>query len=79
MKQSSLSSRQQAVYDFIGQYHIEQGIAPSFRDIADSLQISLTAVRTYIEILKTKGYIAQKEGIRRSLRILKTKAVREAE
>jgi SOS-response transcriptional repressor LexA len=79
MEQNPLPEQQKAVYDFIERYHAEQGIAPSVKDIADSLQISITTARTYIEILKAKGYVANKEGARRSLRIVKTEAAQEAE
>jgi SOS-response transcriptional repressor LexA len=71
--QNQLPEQQKAVYDFIERYHEEQGIAPSVKDVADFLQISVTTARTYIEILKAKGYVTNTEGIRRSLRIIKTK------
>jgi SOS-response transcriptional repressor LexA len=79
MEQNPLPEQQKAVYDFIKRYHAEQDIAPSIRDVADSLGISVAAVRTYIEILKAKGYVANTEGVRRSLRIIKTEAAQEAE
>jgi SOS-response transcriptional repressor LexA len=78
MEQNQLPEQQKAVYDFIERYHAERGIAPSVRNIADSLQISVTTARIYIEILKAKGYVANTEGIRRSLRIIKTKTIQEA-
>jgi DNA-binding FadR family transcriptional regulator len=83
MEQNQLPPQQKAVCDFIGRYHAERGIAPSDRDVADSLQVSVTTVRAYIEILKAKGCVTSTEGIRRSLRIAdaveKTKTTQEAE
>ncbi|MDR1412219.1 MAG: hypothetical protein LBI91_08430 [Spirochaetaceae bacterium] len=79
MKQNPLPFQQQAVYDFIERYHAEQGIAPSVRDIADSLQIGVTTARVYIEILKAKGFVASTEGVRRSLRIAGAGAEQGAE
>jgi SOS-response transcriptional repressor LexA len=83
MEQSPLPSQQKAVYDFIKRYHTEQEIAPSIRDIANSLQVSVTTARIYVGILKNKGYVTNTPGIRRSLRITKTeeqnKVIQEAE
>jgi SOS-response transcriptional repressor LexA len=83
MGQNQMPPRQEAVYDFIGRYHAERGFAPSVRDIADFLSVSVTTARVYVEILKIKGYVANTEGIRRSLRVIKAgdqgEAIQEAE
>lgn len=83
MKQGKLPEQQRAVCDFIERYHAERGIAPSVKDVADSLQVGVTTARTYIEILKAKGCVASTEGIRRSLRTTgaaeKTETAQEAE
>jgi SOS-response transcriptional repressor LexA len=70
VKKNTLSQQQQKIYDFIGGYHRENGIAPTIVEIADSLGLARTTVKTYVDILKNKGYVAGKHGIPRSLRIV---------
>jgi SOS-response transcriptional repressor LexA len=74
-----LSPQQKAAYDFIERYHAKEGIAPSVKDVADSLRIGISTARTHIEILKARGWVATTKGIRRSLRIIKTGIAQEAE
>jgi SOS-response transcriptional repressor LexA len=77
MEQKPLPKRQKSVYEFIERYHAERGMAPSAKDIADSLNVSVTTARVYIEILKDKGYVAATKGVRRSLRIIKTETAQK--
>jgi len=65
-----LSKRQQEVYDYINQYHADNGISPSLADIADGLGLSNSTIATYIENLRKKGRVTSIPNIPRSLRVI---------
>ena len=65
-----LSPRQQQVYDFIKEYHLQNGFSPSLADVADGVGLAVSTVATYVKLVKAKGYITSKEGIPRSLKII---------
>jgi SOS-response transcriptional repressor LexA len=65
-----LSSRQKEVYDFIARYSVENGFCPSLADIARGLDLHDSTVATYVNILKTKGYVTSEYRVARSLRVV---------
>jgi repressor LexA len=67
---TELSKRQQEVYDFINQYHAENGFSPSMADIADGLDLANSTIATYIDNLKKKGRVTSMPGVPRSLKVV---------
>ena len=68
---AELTTRQQAVYDFIIANYKETGYFPSVREIRDGVGVSSTAtVQSHIVKLMEKGYIARAGSKSRTLRIL---------
>jgi len=68
---AELTTRQQAVYDFIIANYKETGYFPSVREIRDGVGVSSTAtVQSHIVKLIEKGYIARAGSKSRTLRIL---------
>ncbi len=68
---SSLTARQQQVYDFIVHYSEQQGYAPSLQEIAGHLQIrgNLGVIR-HLGALEKKGYIRRSSGSSRGIVLL---------
>src|SRR3989344_2497687 len=63
-----LSKRQNEILQFITAYLTEHGYPPSYQEIADHFRLSSRAtVHEHIQALRKKGYVAFKEGVKRSL------------
>ncbi len=66
-----LTPKQKAVLDFIVASHQEQGYAPSYREIAQALNLaSPSTVHVHIQALKQRGYLRQTEDASASARDL---------
>jgi repressor LexA len=65
-----MSRRQQEVYDFIKDYHAQNGISPSVSDIAAGLGLAHTTIAIYVDVLKKKGFVKSLPGIPRSLTVV---------
>jgi repressor LexA len=65
-----MSRRQKEVYDFIKDYHTQQGISPSVNDIAEGLGLAHTTITIYVDVLKKKGFVKNLVGIPRSLTVV---------
>ena len=73
----ALSQKEQRVYEYIRGVILENGYAPSVRDIKLALGIKSTStVHSYIERLEIKGYIKREQGKSRTLRIYESSASR---
>jgi repressor LexA len=70
MGKKQMSRRQQDVYDFIKEYHADNGISPSIGDIADGLGLGNTPVNTYVDTMKRRGFVKSLPGIPRSLTVV---------
>ncbi len=65
-----LKTSQKAILDFIERYIDSHGYPPSFRDIADGANLTLSVVNHNIGLLVEWGYLDQTEGISRGLRLV---------
>lgn len=66
-----LTPRQQEVLDFIIKFKEERGYSPSFREIANGLNIKSTrGAADHIAVLEKKGYITRDAGVMRSIRVI---------
>ena len=65
-----LTLKQHQVFKFIQTYHREYGYAPTYREIAQHLQVQTTgSIRKYIKALTNKGYIENCPHHARGIRI----------
>ncbi len=70
MTKTSMTAKEQAVYDYLREKIHHYGYAPSVRDIQEALQIKSTAtVHAYLARLEEKGYITRESGKSRAMRI----------
>lgn len=58
------------VYDFVKQYRVLEGIAPSYQEIADGTYLSIATVRLQIAVLEAQGRVRRTPGKARSLQIV---------
>ncbi len=64
----NLTRRQQEILSYIKDCFIENGIAPSFREIGQHFGLSSTAtVSEHIDTLKEKGYLTSESHLARSI------------
>jgi repressor LexA len=69
-----LTKRQKEVLDYIAQFIEMHGYAPSYREIAEALNMSSVAtVATHVETLVTKGFIEKGDNRARSLQTINPK------
>lgn len=69
-----LTKRQKEVLDYITQFIELHGYAPSYREIAASLDMSSVAtVASHVETLVEKGYLGKGIGQARSIQLIKPK------
>lgn len=67
----SLSTRQEAILQFINQFLQQNGYPPSIRDIGQAVGISSTSVVNYnLRILEREGYISRDPEVSRGLRLV---------
>jgi repressor LexA len=66
------SKLKKKVFEFIKQFIAENGYAPTVREIADGVGTCVpSTVLTYLQILKSEGYVNYVDGKSRTIRILK--------
>lgn len=71
-----LTKRQKQVLDFITQFIELHGYAPSYREMAASLDMSSVAtVASHVETLVEKGYLGKGAGQARSIQLIKAKDI----
>jgi repressor LexA len=67
----SLSQRQQAILDFIGNFLDENDYPPTIRDIQQELRISSTSVVDYnLKVLEERDYIRRNRNISRGIEVV---------
>lgn len=64
-----MTVKQKALYDYIKQYNVDHGYAPSTLDMADHLGVSRQACHIMCKRLQDDGYITM-DGVARSVRIV---------
>jgi DNA-binding MarR family transcriptional regulator len=60
-----------AVYNFLWNYHLEHGFAPTQREIAKACYMAQSAVSRHLDKLTLWGWIEREDGKARGLRLLK--------
>ena len=65
-----LPHRQQHAMTFLKRFHKRNGYSPTFREIADSLEITPAGAVRHVVALTKKGYIETTPKTARSIRIL---------
>ncbi|MBL4703017.1 MAG: hypothetical protein JKY54_00730 [Flavobacteriales bacterium] len=69
-KRVSLTTKEQGTLDSIATHINEKGYAPTFRELADELDLSFNAIKFRVISLVEKEYLKQDDGIPRSYRIV---------
>jgi SOS-response transcriptional repressor LexA len=64
-----LTERQRALLRFVQNTRDEQGVSPSYADVAEHFQICLNAAKKGVVGLIAKGCFIQTYGVRRSTRL----------
>lgn len=71
-----LSTRQRALLDALARLHRTQGYAPSIRELGDAVGLASTSsVHRHVRILEQRGFIEQRKGTPRTLRVRERTAV----
>ncbi|MDR2192231.1 MAG: transcriptional repressor LexA [Endomicrobium sp.] len=65
-----LTEKQQAVFDFIENFYLENGSMPTIREIASHFKITIGPVQKYLQVLEKKGRLSKKDSISRGLEII---------
>jgi len=72
-RQLPLTKRQTEILSFIKGFISENDYAPSYREIAKSLELSSVAtVAEYITVIEQKGHLTKQEGSARSIQLTPT-------
>ncbi len=70
--QLPLTDRQQAIYDYIAKYQLEQGYSPKITEIAEAFGIkSVNGVIKHLQALEKKGWI-QRDNTPRGIEMLES-------
>jgi repressor LexA len=67
--QLELTSKQQAVYDFIQSYIEENHRPPSLREIGTHLDLSVGTIQDQVEAIRRKGFLSKEPTLARSLKL----------
>lgn len=74
MTRKMLSTKQEDIIEFIGEFFHSRGYLPSIRDIAKGCGINSTSVVTYnLDRLEQAGYLRRHKGISRGIELLDNK------
>lgn len=66
----TLTKKQKEIFDYISSYILDNGYAPSYREIASHFQLSSVAtIAEHINTLRSKGYLDTEPGSARSVQI----------
>jgi repressor LexA len=72
-----LNARQQAILDFVREYHLDRSYMPSVREIQAACEISSTSVVDYnLRILEREGFVRRSPDISRGLELVGTEEKR---
>src|SRR3989344_4346119 len=68
---NGLTKRQKSILDFVASYQMQNGIAPTYREIARHFRLSsVSTVHQHIQALVDKGFLEKDAGHARSLGVL---------
>lgn len=70
MKQNILTSKQEAIYNFICNYLESKGYPPSIREIAEEFDITPKGAYDHLKALEKKGFIKTEKNKSRAIEIL---------
>lgn len=65
-----MTNRSMEIYEFIISYIKENGYVPTYREIGDCVNLSLSSVLRYIDRLEDDGWIEIKRGSPRAIKIV---------
>jgi len=69
----NLTKRQKEILDFIGQFSLSKGYAPSYREIAKYFRLSsVSTIHQHITALVEKGFLQKETNLARSVDIIPT-------
>lgn len=69
--QRPLTTKQQAIYDYLAEHQEQHGRAPLFAEIADRFGYrSLATVHEHLSALQLKGWISREHNLSQSIRCL---------
>ncbi|MBM3263383.1 MAG: hypothetical protein FJY97_08155 [candidate division Zixibacteria bacterium] len=66
----ALTDRQRAFVEFIRRYVQSNGFSPSYREIAEGMQVSLRYIHQVVTVLEHKGALDRRPGQPRTLRVV---------
>lgn len=64
-----LTERQQAVVQYVRDYHSTRGLCPTLADVAAWLGVGLSTAQQHVAAIVRKGALVRDAGIPRSIRI----------
>lgn len=71
----NLTKRQKEILDFIGQFALSHGYAPSYREIAKHFKLtSVSTIHQHIATLVEKGFLQKETNMARSVDVIPTEA-----
>jgi repressor LexA len=65
-----LSQRQTEIFQFIFDYHQQNGYSPTLREIAAGVGLSLSTVMAHIQAMKDKGCVDWEPNSARSIHVV---------
>ncbi|WP_024348128.1 LexA family protein [Lacrimispora indolis] len=65
-----MTNRSMEIYKFIISYIKENGYAPTYREIGEGVNLSLSSALRYIDSLEDDGWIEIKRGSPRAIKIV---------
>ncbi len=65
-----MTNRSIEIYEFIISYIKENGYAPTYREIGEGVNLSLSSALCYIDRLEDDGWIEIKRGSPRAIKIV---------
>ena len=66
--------RRRAILRYVKKHQKSQGFAPSIQEIAENVEVTKTAVRHHLDVLREEGWVSWQDGKYRSLKLLKPDA-----
>lgn len=66
-----LTPRQQAIFDFVGEFSRDRGFAPSLREIGEAVGLTnISAVRGHVAALEKKGFLKKQPDQPRTISVV---------
>lgn len=64
-----LTDRQREVFEYIKRYKTENDVSPTFREIADHFEVSVSAICKILFYIIKKGYLIRDKGKARTIKL----------